>query len=253
MRPLVLACLLAVPVAAQTVEAPPTLPPPDSTEAVDADPLPALTTADLLGETDDAAPAVRPYTSLGVASGWGTSVGLVGRVQGAAGVEFPSGLRVGGFASATTIGARSTTLAVGPELGYRLGLGSGVTLDARAAAGVAVSAGETFRGETYGARRLSVGTSVRLEREVPVVGSLRLAPHVGAYGVLGRRSAVDAYDAPAETLGSAGLLLGADVRFRLLGRDVSVPLTVPLSLVGRGAPWDVTGMPYGGAGLRLGF
>lgn len=236
MRLLVLASLLAVPAAAQTAEAPSTSPP-DSTEALQAAP-PASDASAL----DVAAPDVRTYSAFQLGGAWSSSAGALTHLRGAVGAEFPSGVRVGGAGSVTTTGAQ-TTVAVGPEVGYDRALGRGFVLRSRGVAGVAVTSGtNTVRNTSYGSRSAGLGAALSVEREIPVVGSVRLAPRVGAYGTVARRSAVPEFDVDARTIGSAGLLLGTDIRFRALGRDWSIPLGVPVEVLGNAG----AGHPLGG-------
>ena len=254
MRALALAALtFATPVAAQTGE-PPRLPPPDTSEA-----LPELTRSDLLGEPSETAaptPRLSPYSALGLSAGFAGATGVLARAEGAFGVEAASGVRVGLRSSALSNGAH-TLLGLGPEVGYRRALGGGFALHAQGQAAASVAVGQSLGADwartSFGARTLSAGGALAVEREVPLVGSLRLAPSAGLYGTLGRRSAIPTLGLGESTRGSAGLLLGTDLRFRAFGRDVSVPMTLPLRLLGAGPTVDAFGQPLGGASLRVGF
>lgn len=251
MRALVLASLLAVPVSAQTVEPVVLPPPPDSLEA-----LPALTTAELLGEVarDDAGPTpgLRPYTSLEVSAGWSGILGALGHVTGRVGVETPLGLRLGGVAAATTIGPVST-FALGPEVSLHRALGLGVQLRATGQGAFATTTSTIPQRSAYSSQRLGVSGVLEVERNVPLVGSLSLAPRAGVYGTLDRLSGIESLDLGPRTIGSAGLLLGTDVRFRALGRDWSLPITLPIPLTADGFGFDALGRPLGGVGLGVRF
>ncbi len=148
-------------------------------------------------------------------------------------------------------------LTVGPTLGTSRRLGAGVELDARLL-GTATFAdlGPGVGDDGFGLRRLQGTGQVSFSRPLRVVGSLKLAPTVGAYATACR---VVGYEVTGAGLGcaEAGALAGVDVRFRLFGAGVSFPVVAPIRLVGnddagRLGLLDVSQVPITG-GMRIRF
>ncbi len=145
-------------------------------------------------------------------------------------------------------------LTLGPTVGSTRSLGAGVELDARAL-GTATFAdlGPLVDADGFGLRRLRGTGQVTLSTSYRVVGSLRLAPTLGAYASACRRVGVES----PSSCSDAGALAGVDVQFRLFGADVSLPVVVPISLVGardggRFGVYDLPAAPISG-GLRVRF
>ncbi|WP_420457469.1 hypothetical protein [Rubrivirga sp.] len=205
--------------------------------------------------TDSSDTYVSPLFGIG-SSGGGRTAFLVGADVGrrvAPSVDL--GARVIG--GDLTYGDGGAFLTVGPTLGTTRRLGAGVELDARLL-GTATFAdlGPRVGDDGFGLRRIQGTGQVSLSRPLRVVGSLRLAPTVGAYGTACR---VIGYEVTGAALrcAEAGALAGVDVRFRLFGADVSLPVVAPIRLVGNDAAgrlglFDVSQVPITG-GLRVRF
>ena len=199
MRPVLLAALaaaLALPAAAQPVL-------PDSADAY---------VSPLLG--------VASVGSLGTS--WVAGLDAGRRIGAGADVGFRA------LVGDVTYGEGGAYVAAGPTVGITRRLAGGFEADARALGLVAFAdpggaAGFGFR-TVQGTAQATVGRPIRL------VGSLRLVPTAGAYGTACATSGLEVR--PGARCAEAGALVGVDLRFRLLGADVSLPAVVAIPVVG---------------------
>ena len=196
-----------------------------------------------------------PLLGIGYASSRGTSF-VVGLDAGRrVGVGLDVGFRA--VAGDVTFGDAGVYVAAGPSVGLTRRFRGGVEADARllglasfADVGGAGSAGG------FGLRTVHGTAQATLSRPFRLVGSLRLVPTAGAYGTVCATRGLDA-GRPGAECAEAGALVGADLRFRLLGADVSLPIVVPVPVVGNteagqvGA-FNVVSAPITG-GLRVRF
>ena len=188
--------------------------------------LPALAQPAL---PDSADAYVSPTFGIGHVSSQGTAyvVGLdAGRRLGS-GVDVGFRL-IGGDA---TYGDAGAYLSAGPTVGLTRHLPGGVEADVRAL-GLATFAdlGGLRSSDGFGLRTLRGTAQATLGRPVRLVGSLQLVPTVGAYATA--CTTVGFETAPGAGCAEAGALAGAELRFRLFGADVSIPLVVPIRLAG---------------------
>lgn len=123
-------------------------------------------------------------------------------------------------------------LTVGPTAGISGRTPSGFELDARVI-GTATFAdlGRASDLDGFGLQVLRGTAQVTASRAIPIVGSLRLAPTLGLYGTA---CSTVGYDrtGPDGRCAEAGVLGGVDLRFRVLGADVSMPIIARLASVG---------------------
>ena len=132
-------------------------------------------------------------------------------------------------------------LTLGPTAGYTRALGAGVEFDARAQTSVTFS--DVRANDLFGVRSVGAVTQATLSRPLRLVGSLRVAPTVGGY--LSACQTVGVEVRPGVGCAEAGVLVGADLRFRLFGADVSVPVVAAVPLAGNDAALD-----FGTFGVR---
>ena len=183
---------------------------------------------------------------------------------GSQGTSWVAGLDAGRRVGALDVGVRALVgdvtygeggayAAAGPTVGITRRLPGGVEADARAL-GLVTFADPGGAGG-FGFRAVQGTAQATVGRPVRLVGSLRLVPTVGAYGTACATSGLDA--APGARCAEAGALVGADLRFRLLGADVSLPAVAGIPLVGnddagRVGAFDLVPAPIS-AGLRIQF
>ena len=193
---------------------------------------------------------VTPALFLGGSAGQGTlwAAGL------GAGQRLASGVDVGVYALAGDLqfGEGGAFLSLGPTVGRSGRLGPFET-DVRAGA-VATLADLGGVDGGFALRTLALEGQATVGREVALGGSFRLVPTVGAYATLCTAPGLD--PRPGTGCAEAGLLAGADLRFRVWGLDVSVPVLVRAPVLGnddagRIAPF--TGVPPVSTGLRIRF
>ena len=150
-----------------------------------------------------------------------------------------------------TYGAGGAFLTLGPSLGTTHQLGGGVEFDARVL-GTATFA-DVSVADGFGLRRIRGTGQATLSRSFLIVGSLSLAPTVGAYASACQTLGITTTGRCAE----AGALAGVDLRFRLFGADMSLPLVLSIPLAGDDRAgefgvFDVSRAPVTG-GLRFRF
>ena len=87
-----------------------------------------------------------------------------------------------------------------------------------------------FDPEPFGLRVLAAQTEATLSRELPLGGSFRIAPTAGAYAAV--CTTFNIPDRPGTSCAEGGVLVGAQVLFRVLGVDAVVPLVFPVRVVG---------------------
>jgi len=180
--------------------------------------------------------------------------GVVGEV----GRRFGGGLEAGLLASYGSYRSGSVQSA-----GWRLGLTSGLahaaplgtTLRFRGLASVGASHATSLEANDFRATTLLGDLSATLGRSIPIIGSLRLEPSVGAYTqanqTLGARGTGHFEGLPASrTRLGAGLQVELPVRFRVFGADASVTTGLRRALLGNRAA-GIGLVP--GTGLRFDF
>ena len=177
--------------------------------------------------TDSSTVYVSPRVGVGSVGSLGTAYTVGADLGARIGRDTDLGLRVS--AGDLSFGEAGAFLTVGPTAGYTRGLGAGLELDARVLGAVTFADLGAGLGRDGFALQAARGTAqLTLSKPFRLVGSLELAPTVGAYGT------ACAYDSVSPTGGcaEAGALAGADLRFRLFGADVSMPLVFPIRLLG---------------------
>ena len=107
--------------------------------------------------------------------------------------------------------------------------------------GVALAADRetAFDPEGFGMRVYAAQAEATASYEVPVVGTLRIAPTAGPYGTV--CTTVNVIDRADESCAEAGVLVGAQVIFEVGGVDAVVPLVAPIPLVGDADQADLDG------------
>ena len=176
-----------------------------------------------------------------------------------AGRRLPSGLDVGfrALGGDVTYGEAGSYLEVGPQVGLTRRLPAGLEADVRAVATASFAdLGPSTQAEGFGLRVVRGAAQTTLSRPFRLVGSLKLAPTVGAYGTACATVGFESLRQNAQCA-EAGAIVGLDVRFRVLGADVSLPVVVGLPLIGndhagRLGTFGVPSAPITG-GLRVQF
>lgn len=162
------------------------------------------------------------------------------------------GLRIS--AGDLSTGEAGAFLTVGPMAGYSREIGAGVELDARVLGALTFAdLAEGVGNDGFSLQSARGTAQLTLSKPYRLLGSLHLAPTVGAYGT------ACAYDAvtPSGTCAEAGALVGADLRFRLFGADVSMPIVLPIRMTG-GTPAQSLGVFHDSSipsvgGIRIRF
>ena len=138
---------------------------------------------------------------------------------------------LGIYAADLTRAGTAPSLTVRPQIGYNRALGGGVVGDVRvSASALAADLNGVGGADGFGLRVLGTTPEATLSRSFPIVGSLRIAPTVGGYAAA--CATFDVVSRPGAQCAEAGALAGADLRFRVFGLDVSLPIVVPIRLVG---------------------
>ncbi|WP_412063230.1 hypothetical protein [Rubrivirga sp. IMCC45206] len=215
---------------------------------------PALTQPIL---SDSSAIYVSPLFGIVHQSSEGTALSAGGDVGWRVGASSDIGLRVLA-GDLTTQDGSGGFLTVGPTLGTSRRVVGGFELDARLLATATFSdVGPRGTADTFGLQVLRGTAQATVSRPIPIVGSLSLAPTLGLYGT---SCATPGYEVPGGSqarCAKGGVLAGVDIRFRVLGADVSVPIIAPIlsrgnDHAGHLAGWEVPSVPITG-GIRISF
>ena len=179
------------------------------------------------------------YVGLGL--GYSTSSGLIGPAlavgyRQANGLEYGVGGRLDQRPSSPL--SSYSAYSVGANVGYARPIGAGFTLRGDAVgtyASLSLSnSAPNADPSAFDGSAAILDLSAELSRPLLSVGSVRVEPAIGGYVTLQRGFGQDGSNAYSDldlTGVDAGLQLGVDLSFRLLGADVTVPIfaRVPLT------------------------
>ncbi|WP_412067695.1 hypothetical protein [Rubrivirga sp. IMCC43871] len=200
---------------------------------------------------------VSPLGSITHQSSQGTAFTAGGDIGWRLGSSSDVGLRLL-TGDLTTRDGDGAFLTVGPTLGTSRRVVGGFELDARLLATATFSdIGPRGTADTFGLQVLRGTAQATVSRPIPIVGSLSLAPTLGLYGT---SCATPGYEVAAGSQArctKGGVLAGVDLRFRVFGADVSMPIIAPIlsrgnDLAGQLTNWDVPTAPITG-GVRISF
>lgn len=202
------------------------------------------------------ADSARTYVAAGGTLG-ATSAGRLGSLGLLAGRRLTPQLDLGLWLKGRdlTYGGMTPLVGFGPSLGYTRPLGRGFDVHARVNGGLQLSRLPGDARVMSSGRSLLVGAAdVTVSRPLALGRGFSVAPVVGAYGSSGARAHPGISQLYRHN--EFGALAGVDLRFKLLGKRVSLPLVLPLQLLGHPAPLNHTGVwrstPRMG-GIRISF
>ncbi len=160
------------------------------------------------------------YGEAGVSGGYSGSSGAIRLGHGAVGVRLSNGVALGLHAKSLGVGAAHEALAVGPEARLTRVLDPRTRLDLYASGSVGVYRGPRLDDQTF--RATGVGTEIgaSVTRRFDLGRGLTFAATGGAFAGVGQRFSFDDVDGGPEA--SAGLLVGAQLEFEVLGARVAV-------------------------------
>ena len=148
---------------------------------------------------------------------------------------------VGVFGGDLTYSDFTPFLMVQPQVGVRVPLGDALRGRAQlAVSALAADLDTAADPEGFGLRVLGSQAEATASYEIPLVGTLRLAPTAGGYGAV--CTTVDVAERPGDSCAEAGVLAGAEVLFEVFGVDAVVPLVVPIRVVGNTDAADLNGV-----------
>lgn len=221
-----------------------------------------LSTAPLAAQ--EAAPPTPPdepglYGEVGAGFGYSSSLGVLAAGSAAVGYRLPSGLAVGVHAARADFGDHHSALAVGPEARYARPLGANTTLNLHASGTVGLYRGAAFEADGYRLTGLGAEVAGAATRRFGLGRGVTLAATGGLFGGVTHTAEADlapSFGASRSAgLGAhAGVVVGAQVEFKVLGGRLAVGPYAYVPLVSMGsAPGYGTSAHRAGGGPGRGF
>lgn len=192
-----------------------------------------------------------PYAELGISGGYGGSgVGVIAASEAAIGYRLPSGLSLGGHVAISEVGVDHRAFAFGPEVRYARTLDARTDLDLFASGSVGFYRGTAFAADGFRSTGLGAQLGGSATRRYDLGRGITFAATGGLFGGLGHAFENERAEVGIDAGGPeayAGVVVGAQLEFEVLGTEVAVGPRGSIPLV-----WTGTASAFGTGAHRVG-